>query len=176
MPLVIFSSPSSLSTPRPSSYRYGSKAEGCKDCPAGRYFVALGATVLADCGNCPLGTWSDVKGSPSRTNCKGCPIGKRGKVGGQPTPEAGCVACTPGKEYQDQTGQATCVQAVCIKSEYATAASTDVTQPPTCAKCPGGKYGSVPGLVDCFACSLGKHSSAVGADDPATCEKCPAGQ
>ena len=170
--------PPSLYLHPPSSCRYGSKAEGCKDCPAGRYFVALGATVLEDCGSCPLGTWSDVKGSPSRTNCKGCPIGKRGNVGGQATLAAGCVACIAGKNYQAQTGQATCVPAVCPQSKYATDASNANTEP-QCAQCPEGTYGSVPGLVninDCFACSLGKYSTAVGADLSTTCQDCPAGQ
>ena len=175
--MILISLP--LSTPRPSSYRYGSKAEGCKACPAGTYFVAVGAKVVGDCGNCPLGTWSGVEGSPSRNNCEGCPLGKRGKVGGQATPEAGCVACTPGKEYQDQTGKATCVPAVCPKSEYATSTSSDVTKKPSCTSCPKGRYGSVPGLVkkeDCYLCSAGKYSTTVGADSPAACKLCPAGQ
>ena len=163
--------------PLPRSCRYGNIDDGCKACPAGTYFVAVGAKVVGDCGNCPLGTWSDVEGSPSRTNCKGCPIGKRGKVGGQATLEAGCAACTPRKEYQDQTGQAICVPAVCPKSEYAIDASLNANTKPQCKKCPEGTYGSVPGLVDdCFACSLGKYSKVVGASNSATCKKCPAGQ
>ena len=163
--------------PLPRSCRYGNIDDGCKACPAGTYFVAVGAKVVGDCGNCPLGTWSDVEGSPSRTNCKGCPIGKRGKVGGQATLEAGCAACTPRKEYQDQTGQAICVPAVCPKSEYAIDASLNANTKPQCKKCPEGTYGSVPGLVDdCFACSLGKYSKGVGASNSVTCKKCPAGQ
>ena len=164
--------------PLPCSCRYGNIDDGCKACPAGTYFVAVGAKVVGDCGNCPLGTWSDVEGSPSRTNCKGCPIGKRGKVGGEATLEAGCVACTPGKDYQDETGKATCVPALCPKSKYAIDVSNANTTP-QCEKCPVGTYGSVPGLVninDCFSCSLGKYSKVVGASNSATCKKCPAGQ
>ena len=163
----------------PHSCRYGNIVDGCTACPAGTYFVAVGAKVVGDCGNCPLGTWSDVKGSPSRTNCKGCPAGKRGKVGGQATLAAGCVACTPGKEYQNIAGQATCVPAVCSKSTYATSTSLDVTRPPQCAQCPEGTYGSVPGLTkieDCSKCSAGKYSEVVGAATPATCQLCPPGR
>ena len=138
----------------------------------------MGARVVDDCGNCPLGRWSANKGSSSLALCHGCVIGKKGRESGQATEAAGCVACTPGKEYQDQTGQATCVPAVCPQSKYATDAS-NANAKPQCEKCPEGTYGSVPGLVkieDCFACSLGKYSTAVGAKLSTTCKDCPAGQ
>ena len=156
---------------------YGKKPY-CTACPAGRYVTTLGARVVDDCGNCPLGRWSAIEGSSSLALCHGCAIGKRGRESGQATEAAGCVACIAGKNYQDQTGQATCVPAVCPRSEYATDASS-ANAKPQCKKCPEGTYGSVPGLVkieDCFACSLGKYSKAVGAKESTTCKDCPAGQ
>lgn len=156
---------------------YGKKPV-CTACPAGRYVTTLGARVVEDCGNCPLGRWSAIKGSSSLALCHGCAVGKRGRESGQATEAAGCVACIAGKNYQDRTGQATCVPAVCPRSEYATDASS-ANAKPQCKKCPVGTYGSVPGLVninDCFSCSLGKYSKVVGASDSATCKKCPAGQ
>jgi len=153
----------------------------CDDCPAGKYFQALGAAAEKDCGGCPLGTWSDISGASSLDMCKGCPAGKKGKLSGQGTVAAGCASCVAGESYQDQTGQASCRPAVCPKSKYASSSSSDadVTKTPACSDCPAGTYGGVQGLKtveDCNACSAGKYSVAVGAALPATCELCPPGR
>ena len=94
----------------------------CTACPAGKFFVAFGARELAECGDCPLGTWSSTLGASSLTQCVKCLAGKRGKASGQATVESGCVDCTAGESYQDQTGQASCIPDVCPKGQYSSSA------------------------------------------------------
>ena len=159
--------------------KYGA-IPSCIDCPAGKFFVAVGARELANCGDCPLGTWSSTLGASSLTQCVGCPAGKRGKASGQATAEGGCADCTIGESYQDQTGQASCIPAVCPKGQYASSSSSaGVTQAPLCTMCPAGAYGSVRGLTkagDCSACSAGKYGSTTGATLPSNCIACGPGQ
>jgi hypothetical protein len=163
--------------PCPSG-KYG-KVPECNKCPAGKYYVALGAKQESDCSGCPIGTWSTIEGANSSATCEGCPKGKKGILSGQATVAAGCKTCIAGENYQDETGQVTCLPAVCGKGKYASSSSPDVTKARGCTDCPTGTYGPVPGLDEvgnCNACSAGKYGITVGANSPDTCIKCPAGR
>jgi hypothetical protein len=158
--------------------KYGADP-ACINCPAGRFFVAVGARQESDCGNCPLGTYSANPGASLLTACIGCPTGKRGKTGGKSSIADGCEACEL-LSYQDVVGQASCKADVCGAGTYAASTNpTGATTKSGCANCPAGTYSSLSGLskeTDCSACPTGKYSVNAGQTSVVACTSCAIGR
>ena len=124
------------------------------------------------------GTYATLPRRTDSADCKGCPAGKKGRASGTSSILDGCADCQAGEGYNDQTGQASCTSSVCPKGTYASAASADVTSPPTCDACPKGRYSGAQGLSraqDCSPCPIGRYSRAVGQISLAACVLCPIG-
>ena len=68
----------------------------CKDCPAGKYSEAKGASSASTCDNCAAGKYSEAKNATSASTCKDCPSGKYSVVLGAGSLSF-CSDCGPGR-------------------------------------------------------------------------------
>ena len=134
----------------------------CAKCPQGRYSGATGLKNVQLCNPCALGRYATEDGRTDASHCLGCPAGKKGKTSGSASILAGCTDCVAGEEYQDATGQVSCIPHSCPKGTYAaSSASTETTKPPQCDECPAGRYSGARGLTSvgqCNACPTGMVS------------------
>ncbi len=78
----------------------GLRADGCVQCPRGRYGSTIGLTDSACTGPCPIGTYSDLPGLVDVTLCKLCPPGRYGAVSGLKSID--CTGACPAGRYSPE--------------------------------------------------------------------------
>lgn len=178
-------------------------------CPAGYYGQNLGLRAASDCEPCPPGYYCDIPGetlasinsklidsgyycqqgcdtaTPLAATCTGDCVGDICPTGFKcPTGSSDPINCEDG-EYQDQTGQSTCI--TCEPGFYceidtATQSNGSVkkncptgnycegaTKPWTIIKCPIGTYRDTENgqtVADCADCDAGKYCTGLGISTP----------
>ena len=80
------------------------RADGCADCPRGRYGDAAGLVSEFCSADCPAGKYRDKPGAKSESECFECPPGKYGATMGLTTNK--CTASCPAGKFSNKWGVA----------------------------------------------------------------------
>jgi hypothetical protein len=156
----------------------GGTGDGCKNCGAGNYNYAAGASEASQCTKCAAGTFGTSSTATSAGACTACEVGKANPQSGQNTTGA-CVNCVAGR-YQGLLGKATCI--ACAAGKYGDQSGQTAVGTGTgdgCKNCDVGTYSSALGaasLAQCNSCPAGKASNAVGQTAASTCINCITGR
>ncbi len=171
------------------------EAKACKDCRAGKFSAAEGASEPAQCTTCPNGKYGQHAGAKSPNACAGCLQGRfnpasgsnssaackpcrRGRYQASSEGAASCESCTAGK-YGDQTGQheeaGSCRTCKAGRFSAAEGASSSAQ----CTECPIGKYGEQAGAnaaEGCVGCRRGRFNSVSSSSSSSACKPCARGR
>eukprot|EP00439_Symbiodinium_sp_Y106_P052067 s3726_g6.t4 len=171
-----------------SAFRTDLQRRQCRDCPAGKVFMALNAAEgfclltcspgffdnSSICDPCPNGTFRS-EDMPSHT-CRSCPLGHSSQQGtskcrkcsvGAYGPAEGlrqCELCGPGS-FTSAAGYSSC--RTCPTGRFSATSGTS-----ECQKCPSGAVANTSGASACDVCEPGTISLL----DATRCERCALGQ